>query len=133
MLRIRIGHDERSASWLTFPHQPGKIDLLYMEMQKDPPMIIYGAESSIPALPEVLKGMRADEESARALACLTKRLEYLTQAEQELFSAVLKAETPTSGKDILNLSYNLDNYELVAGNHDPGQAGQTVRKVDEKK
>lgn len=120
MLRIRVGHDERSAFWLTFPQQPGKIDLLYTEMQKDPPMIIYEAEASIPALPEVLKGMRTDAESARALACLAKRLEYLTQAEQELFSAVLKAETPKSGKDILNLSYNLDNYELVAGNHDPG-------------
>ncbi|WP_320936374.1 hypothetical protein [Enterocloster lavalensis] len=132
MLRIRIGYDERSASWLTFPQQPGKIDLLYTEMQKDPPMIVYEAESSIPALPEVLKGMRTDAESARALACLAKRLEYLTQAEQELFSAVLKAETQKSGKDILNLSYNLDNYELVAGNHDPGQTGQTVRKVEGK-
>ena len=28
MLRIRVGHDERSAFWLTFPQQPGKIDLL---------------------------------------------------------------------------------------------------------
>lgn len=89
MLRIRIGHDEGSASWLTFPQQAGKIDLLYAEMQKDPPMIIYEAEASIPALPEVLKGMRSDEESARALACLANRLEYLTPAEQELFSAVL--------------------------------------------
>ena len=129
MLKIRIGHDERSASWLTFPRQPGKNDLLYTEMQKDPPMIIYEAEASIPALPEVLKGMRTDEESARALACLAKRLEYLTQAEQELFSAVLKDEAPKSGKDILNLSYNLDNYELVTGNLDPGQAEQTVQKV----
>ncbi|WP_270809960.1 hypothetical protein [Hungatella effluvii] len=132
MLKIQIGYDEKNASWLTFPQQPGKIDPLYMEMQRDSPMIIYEAESSISALPEVLKGMRTDEESARALACLAKRLKYLTQVEQDLFSVVLKAEAPKSGKDILNLSYNLDNYELVAGNHAPGQAEQTVRKAEGK-
>lgn len=134
MLRIRIGQDEMTASWLTLPEQPGKIGMLYMEMQReaptDAPMTIYEAEAPISALPEVLRGMRTDEKAVRELECLAKRLEYLTAAEQELFSTALTCEAPESAKDILNISYNLDNYELVADNNGSDQAGQTILRPE---
>lgn len=134
MLRIRIGHDENTASWLTLPEKPGRIGMLYMEIQgdapADAPMTIYETESSVSTLPEVLRGMRTDEKSVRALECLAKRLEYLTAAEQELFSAALKYEAPESAKDILNISYNLDNYEFAADSSGLNQAGQGVWKPE---
>lgn len=129
MIRIRIGHDENTASWLTFPEQPWKLGMRYAEIAEEAPeatpMVIYEAESSIATLPAVLKGMETDEKSVMVLERLVERLKYLTAAEQELFAVALQFESPQSAKDILNLSYNLDNYELTNGSD---QEGKTVLK-----
>ena len=78
--------------------------------------------SSVQPLSEMITGMDYGNEMMRKeLDFLDSRLRHMIRKEQDIFSVALKLEEPGTLKEIINLSFNLDSYDLLEDISDPGR------------
>lgn len=76
-------------------------------------VVIQSSESSVITLAPYINGMGYDTQTQKELDFLESHLMHLTRMEQDILSVVLKLENPVTLREIINLSYNLDQYECV--------------------
>ena len=116
MLKLYIGRNAGRTVCLTLPASYEEVDKALAEfgdVRPEAPVLVQEAQTSVPYLGERLKGISYEKQEIRQeLDFLTRRIRYLTQTEQDVFSAALRMEEPGTLGEIINLSYNLDQYEL---------------------
>lgn len=115
-VRFRYGDIVSDEYMLPLAQSEQKLvqDIVKNEKKMGLPVTIDSATSSVRALPFYLKGLDYGEyQIEKEVNFIAERIAHLTMTEQDLFSAVLELEQPESLKEIINLSYNLDSYELV--------------------
>lgn len=117
MLKLYIGRNAGRTVCLTLPVSYEEVDKALAEfgdVRPEAPVLVQEAQTSVPYLGERLKGISYEkQENRQELDFLTRRIRYLTQTEQDVFSAALRMEEPGTLGEIINLSYNLDQYELI--------------------
>ena len=86
--------------------------------------------SPVQPLSEMITGLDyGDETRRKELDFLDSRLRHMTRREQDIFSVALKLEAPGTLKEIINLSFNLDSYDLLEDISDPGRtAAELLRR-----
>ena len=86
--------------------------------------------SPVQPLSEMITGLNyGDETRRKELDFLDSRLRHMTRKEQDIFSVALKLEEPGTLKEIINLSFNLDSYDLLEDISDPGRiAAELLRR-----
>ena len=112
-----IGRNAGRTVCLTLPASYEEVDKALAEFgdaRPEAPVLIQEARTSVPYLEGRLKGLSFEErENRQELSFLARRIRYLTQTEQDVFSAALRMEEPGTLEEIINLSYNLDQYERI--------------------
>lgn len=134
MLKIYIGRNAGRTVCLTLPASREETGRAFADIGGEGagvPVLVQEARTSVPYLEERLKGLSYEKkEHRRELDFLARRIGYLTQTEQDLFSAVLRMEEPGTLGEIINLSYNLDQYELIPHGTDQGEISRKLLKKD---
>lgn len=132
MLELYLGREGQEKIHLKLPATSETIKKIFGEGKTErTPVVILQASSSVPRLGARLAGLPYHEPQIRVhLNFLANRIRCLTQTEQDVFSAVLKIEDPKDIKEIINLSYNLDNYELFCNYMDKGEMSRMMLKRD---
>ena len=133
MLKLYIGRNAGRTVCLTLPVTADETDRAFAELggaRSGEPVLIQEARTSVPYLGGRLKGLSYEKkEKRRELDFLAKRIGYLTQAEQDVFSAVLQMEEPGTLGEVINLSYNLDQYEVIPHGTDQAEiSGKLLEK-----
>ena len=101
------------------------------DARPEAPVLIQEARTSVPYLEGRLKGLSFEErENRQELSFLARRIRYLTQTEQDVFSAALRMEEPGTLEEIINLSYNLDQYERIPHGTDQSELSRMMLKKD---
>ena len=136
MLAIQIGYDNGKSEEMVFPLDDAgksKIDALREEAEREnKELTIRSSRSSVQKLPSCINGMEFDRQSQKELEFLNERFGHLTREEQDTLSAVLEMEEPETLKEIINLSYNLSNYELLREVSDSGRIAAELLSRDKK-
>lgn len=117
MIIIRLGCGESITEELSLPHSATGMEVVegirgYGKKQ-GMQVVIQSSESSVITLAPYINGMEYDTQIQKELDFLESRLGHLTRMEQDILSVVLKLENPETLREIINLSYNLDQYERV--------------------
>ena len=133
MLKLYIGRNAGRTVCLTLPVTTDETDRAFAELggaRSGEPVLIQEARTSVPYLGGWLKGLSYEKkENRRELDFLAKRIGYLTQAEQDVFSAVFQMEEPGTLGEVINLSYNLDQYEVIPHGTDQAEiSGKLLEK-----
>ena len=112
MLKLYIGRNAGRTVCLTLPASYEEVDKALREIgdaRPEAPILIQEVQTSVPHLGERLKGFSCEKkENRQELDFLARRIGYLTQMEQDVFSVALQMEEPGTLGGIINLSYNLD-------------------------
>ncbi len=127
MLNVYLRNPQTDAgAWLNFPASYQTVQHLFSVLG-DAPLEIAAAETSVNDLHVHLKGKFFDTEKSRCeLDFLNRRIEGLTNQEKDIFTAALNIEKPLSIMEIVNLSCNLDKFQLWEGIQDKEQLGRAV-------
>lgn len=127
MLNVYLRNPQTDAgAWLNFPASYQTVQHLFSVLG-DAPLEITAAETSVNDLHVHLKGKFFDTEKSRCeLDFLNRRIEGLTNQEKDIFTAALNIEKPLSIMEIVNLSCNLDKFQLWEGIQDKEQLGRAV-------
>lgn len=130
MLKIYIGRNAGRTVCLTLPATREETDRAFADIGSagsEVPVLVQEARTSVPYLEERLKGLSYEKKEHRQeLDFLARRIGYLTQTEQDMFSAVLRMEDPETLGEAINLSYNLDQYELIPNGTDQGEISRKL-------
>lgn len=117
MLKLYIGRSLGRMICLELPASAQEVDNVFAKIGDagaEMPILIREAQTSVPHLEERLKGLGYERKETRNnLDFLARRIGYLTRTEQDVFSAVLRIEDARTLEEMINLSYNLDQYELL--------------------
>ena len=134
MLKLYIGRNAGRTVCLTLPASYEEVDKALAEfgdVRPEAPVLVQEAQTSVPYLGERLKGISYEKQEIRQeLDFLTRRIRYLTQTEQDVFSAALRMEEPGTLGEIINLSYNLDQYELIPHGTEQSELSRMMLKKD---
>ena len=134
MLKLYIGRNAGRTVCLTLPASYEEVDKALAEFgdaRPEAPVLIQEARTSVPYLEGRLKGFSFEEkENRQELSFLARRIRYLTQTEQDVFSAVLRMEEPETLSEVINLSYNLDQYERIPHGTDQSELSRMMLKKD---
>lgn len=134
MLKLYIGRNAGRTVCLTLPASYEEVDKALAEfgdVRPEAPVLVQEAQTSVPYLGERLKGISYEkQENRQELDFLTRRIRYLTQTEQDVFSAALRMEEPGTLGEIINLSYNLDQYELIPHGTEQSELSRMMLKKD---
>ncbi|MDE7318778.1 MAG: hypothetical protein K2N46_03495 [Lachnospiraceae bacterium] len=134
MLKLYIGRNAGRTVCLTLPASYEEVDKALAEFgdaRPEAPVLIQEARTSVPYLEGRLKGLSFEErENRQELSFLARRIRYLTQTEQDVFSAALRMEEPGTLEEIINLSYNLDQYERIPPGTDQSELSRMMLKKD---
>lgn len=115
------------GAWINFPASYQTVKNIFSYLGEDDLLEIDAAETSVDYLHTHLKGKFFDTEKSRSeLDFLSQRIEGLTDAEKDVFTAALNIEKPLSIMEIVNLSCNLDKFKLWNQVHDAKQLGMAV-------
>lgn len=132
MLKLYIGRNAGRTVCLTLPASYEEVDKALAEFgdaRPEAPVLIQEARTSVPYLEGRLKGFSFEEkENRQELSFLARRIRYLTQTEQDVFSAVLRMEEPETLSEVINLSYNLDQYERIPHGTDQSELSRMMLK-----
>lgn len=134
MLAIRIGFEDTISEQIVLPMSSTDEDavkkILSTGRAENQPVAILTLVSPVQPLADRITGMDYGEEQIRKeLDFLESRLRHMTRKEQDVFSVVLRLEEPGTLKEIINLSYNLDSYDLLEDISDPGRvAAELLRR-----
>ena len=137
MLAIRIGYGDVISEQMLFPLSSTNYETANRMVDEGraakQSVTILTAVSSVPPLSEIITGMDyGDEKIRKELDFLESRLRHMTRKEQDVFSVALKLEEPGTLKEIINLSYNLDFYDLLEDISDPGRiAAELLRRGEQ--
>lgn len=123
MLAIQIGYGETVSDEYALPlssEERAAVEaIVKVGANAHLPVIIQSVKSSVFGLSSYLEGLNYEEyKTTNELNLLAERIQYLTGTEQDVLSAALELEQPGSLKEIINLSYNLRNYELFQNIND---------------
>ena len=134
MLKLYIGRNAGRTVCLTLPVSYKEVDKALAEFgdaRPETPVLVQEAQTSVPYLGERLEGISYEkQENRQELDFLTRRIRYLTQTEQDVFSAALRMESPGSLGEIINLSYNLDQYERIPHGTEQSELSRMLLKKD---
>lgn len=134
MLKIYIGRNAGRTVCLTLPATREETDRAFADIgsvRPGEPILVQEIRTSVPHLEERLKGLDYEKKEVQeALDFLDKRIGYLTQEEQDMFSAVLRMEDPGTLGEVINLSYNLDQYEMIPHGTDQAEISRKLLKKD---
>lgn len=134
MLKLYIGRNAGRTVCLTLPASYEEVDKALREIgdaRPEAPILIQEVQTSVPHLGERLKGFSCEKkENRQELDFLARRIGYLTQMEQDVFSVALRMEEPGTLGGIINLSYNLDQYELIPHGTDQSEISRMMLKRD---
>ncbi|MEQ3170173.1 antirestriction protein ArdA [Dysosmobacter welbionis] len=116
MLNVQLSKpDDSRGEWVNLPAPYAKTKSVFDALadEEHPALLITAAESSVSYLHSHLVGKYADrEQSVRELDFLARRIEGLTEQEQDVFSAMLEIEQPRSLMELVNLSCNMDKFDF---------------------
>ncbi len=133
-MKLYIGRNAGRTVCLTLPASYEEVDKALAEFgdaRPEAPVLIQEARTSVPYLEGRLKGFSFEEkENRQELSFLARRIRYLTQTEQDVFSAVLRMEEPETLSEVINLSYNLDQYERIPHGTDQSELSRMMLKKD---
>ena len=134
MLKLYIGRNAGRTVCLTLPASYEEVDKALAEFgdaRPATPVLVQEVQTSVPYLGERLKGLSYEnQENRQELDFLARRIRYLTQTEQDVFSAVLRMEEPETLSEVINLSYNLDQYERIPHGTDQSEISRMMLKKD---
>ena len=134
MMKLYIGRSLGRMICLELPASAQEVDDVFAkpgDAGEKMPVLVREAQTSVPHLEERLKGLDFEKKETRDhLNFLAERIGYLTRTEQDVFSAVLRMEDAKSLEEIINLSYNLDQYELLPTGTDPNVVSRLLLKKD---
>ena len=134
MLKLYIGRNAGRTVCLTLPASYEEVDKALAEFGDVRPealVLVQEAQTTVPYLGEWLKGLSYEnQENRQELDFLARRIRYLTQTEQDVFSAALRMEEPGTLEEIINLSYSLDQYERIPHGTDQGEISRMMLKKD---
>ena len=134
MLEIRIGYGDVVSGQMGIPMSASDFEaakkILDEGKNGNQPVTVRSLVSPVQPLSEMITGMDyGDETMRKELDFLGSRLRHMTRKGQDIFSVALKLETPGTLKEIINLSYNLDSYDLLEDISDPGRiAAELLRR-----
>ena len=134
MLEIRIGYGDIVSGQMGIPMSASDFEaakkILDEGKNGNQPVTVRSLVSPVQPLSEMITGMDyGDETMRKELDFLGSRLRHMTRKGQDIFSVALKLETPGTLKEIINLSYNLDSYDLLEDISDPGRiAAELLRR-----
>ena len=134
MLEIRIGYGDIVSGQMGIPMSASDFEAAKKILDEGKtgkqPVTVRSLVSPVQPLSEMITGMDyGDETMRKELDFLGLRLWHMTRKEQDIFSVALKLETPGTLKEIINLSYNLDSYDLLEDISDPGRiAAELLRR-----
>ena len=131
MLDIYIGRQEQKVAYLSLPTTPGDTGEAYGKLEhlegSGEPVLIQAVRCSVPYLAGALKGMNYDNVKVnRPLDFLARRIRYLSKTELDVYGAALAMENPKTVDEMINLSYNLDCYELIPDITDLGKIARSM-------
>ena len=134
MLKLYIGRNAGRTVCLTLPASYEEVDKALAEFgdaRPEAPVLVHEAQTPVPYLGERLKGLSCEkQENRQELDFLVRRIRYLTQTEQDVFSAALRMEEPGTLGEIVNLSYNLDQYERIPHGTEQSELSRMMLKKD---
>ena len=134
MLKLYIGRNAGRTVCLTLPASYEEVDKVLAEFgdaRPKAPVLVQEAQTPVPYLGKRLKGLSCEkQENRQELDFLARRIRYLTQTEQDVFSAVLWMEEPETLSEVINLSYNLDQYERIPHGTDQSELSRMMLKKD---
>ena len=134
MLEIRIGYGDIVSGQMGIPMSASDFEaakkILDEGKNGNQPVTVRSLVSPVQPLSEMITGMDyGDETMRKELDFLGSRLRHMTRKGQDIFSVALKLEAPGTLKEIINLSYNLDSYDLLEDISDPGRiAAELLRR-----
>ncbi|WP_349769857.1 hypothetical protein, partial [Hungatella sp.] len=134
MLEIRIGYGDMVSEQMRIPMSASDLEVAKKILEEgktgNQTVTVRSLVSPVQPLSEMITGLNyGDETRRKELDFLDSRLRHMTRKEQDIFSVALKLETPRTLKEIINLSYNLDSYDLLEDVSDPGRiAAELLRR-----
>ena len=134
MLEIRIGYGDMVSEQMRIPMSASDLEVAKKILDEgktgNQTVTVRSLVSPVQPLSEMITGLNyGDETRRKELDFLDSRLRNMTRKEQDIFSVALKLETPRTLKEIINLSYNLDSYDLLEDVSDPGRiAAELLRR-----
>lgn len=134
MLEIRIGYGDMVSEQMGIPMSASDFEAAKKILDEgkagNQPVTVRSLISPVQPLSEMITGMDyGDETRRKELDFLDLRLRHMTRKEQDIFSVALKLEAPGTLKEIINLSYNLDSYDLLEDISVPGRvAAELLRR-----
>ena len=134
MLEIRIGYGDMVSEQMRIPMSASDFEAAKKILDEgktgNQTVTVRSLVSPVQPLSEMITGLNyGDETRRKELDFLDSRLRHMTRKEQDIFSVALKLETPGTLKEIINLSYNLDSYDLLEDVSDPGRiAAELLRR-----
>ena len=134
MLEIRIGYGDMVSEQMRTPMSASDLEVAKKILDEgktgNQTVTVRSLVSPVQPLSEMITGLNyGDETRRKELDFLDSRLRHMTRKEQDIFSVALKLETPRTLKEIINLSYNLDSYDLLEDVSDPGRiAAELLRR-----
>ena len=134
MLEIRIGYGDIVSGQMGIPMSASDFEAAKKILDEgkagNQPVTVRSLVSPVQPLSEMITGMDyGDETMRKELDFLGSRLRHMTRKGQDIFSVALKLEAPGTLKEIINLSFNLDSYDLLEDISDPGRiAAELLRR-----
>ena len=134
MLEIRIGYGDMVSELMRIPMSASDSEavkkILDEGKTENQTVTVRSLVSPVQPLSEMIIGLDyGDETRRKELDFLDSRLRHMTRKEQDIFSVALKLEEPGTLKEIINLSFNLDSYDLLEDISDPGRiAAELLRR-----
>ena len=134
MLEIRIGYGDMVSELMRIPMSASDSEAVKKILDEgktgNQTVTVRSLVSPVQPLSEMIIGLDyGDETRRKELDFLDSRLQHMTRKEQDIFSVALKLEAPGTLKEIINLSFNLDSYDLLEDISDPGRiAAELLRR-----
>lgn len=134
MLEIRIGYGDMVSELMRIPMSASDSEAVKKILDEgktgNQTVAVRSLVSPVQPLSEMIIGLDyGDETRRKELDFLDSRLRHMTRKEQDIFSVALKLEAPGTLKEIINLSFNLDSYDLLEDISDPGRiAAELLRR-----
>ena len=134
MLEIRIGYGDMVSELMRIPMSASDSEAVKKILDEgktgNQTVTVRSLVSPVQPLSEMIIGLDyGDETRRKELDFLDSRLRHMTRKEQDIFSVALKLEAPGTLKEIINLSFNLDSYDLLEDISDPGRtAAELLRR-----
>lgn len=114
---------------LRLPATTGEIEAVFSELDvisKTERTVITGVISDIPNLGNYISGKGLNDEVLQVLNRMEMKISQMSEADRQIFSGALDAESINSLHDILEIADNLERYTILYGATDDRELGERV-------